>query len=74
MRRGSQATRFKGEYTRHEEEQPATFGESLHFFAAVGVDNVIVYTFARHDFLHAPDTSNCHLHCNSQQGAMIVNS
>lgn len=69
-----QATRFKGEYTLHEEEQLATFGESLHFFAAEGVDNVIVYTSARHDFPAPRRTLRTATYIATGSRAMIVNS
>src|SRR5215475_3950673 len=44
--------RFKGECTRDEEEQSRYIGELLDVFAAEGVDNVFVYTFACYHFLH----------------------
>jgi len=49
---GARPVRFKGEYTRDEEEQSRYIGELLDVFEAEGVDNVFVYTFARYDFPH----------------------
>jgi hypothetical protein len=41
--------RFKGEYTRDEDEQARYIRELLEVFEAEGVDNAFVYTFARYD-------------------------
>lgn len=41
--------RFKGQYTRDEDEQARYLRESLDVFAAEGVDSMFVYTFARYD-------------------------
>jgi hypothetical protein len=49
---GARPVRFKGEYTRDEEEQSRYIRELLDIFEAEGVDNVFVYTFARYDFPH----------------------
>jgi hypothetical protein len=44
--------RFKGEYTRDEDEQARYLRELLDVFEAEGVDIVFVYTFARYDLPH----------------------
>ena len=44
--------RFKGEYTRDEDEQARYLRELLDIFEAESVDNVFVYTFARYDLAH----------------------
>jgi len=41
--------RFKGEYTRDEDEQARYVRELLEVFEAEGVDHAFVYTFARYD-------------------------
>jgi hypothetical protein len=46
---GARPVRFKGEYTRDEDEQARYLGELLEVYEAEGVDNVFVYTFARYD-------------------------
>jgi hypothetical protein len=49
---GARPVRFKGEYTRDEDEQARYLRESLDVFKAEGVDNVFVYTFARYDLVY----------------------
>src|SRR5215831_2294603 len=46
---GARPVRFKGEYTRDEDEQARYLRELLDVFETEGVDNVFVYTFARYD-------------------------
>jgi hypothetical protein len=49
---GARPLRFKGEYTRDEDEQARYLRELLDVFEAEGVDNVFVYTFARYDLAY----------------------
>jgi len=49
---GARPVRFKGEYTRDEDEQARYLRELLEVFETEGVDNVFVYTFARYDLTH----------------------
>jgi hypothetical protein len=49
---GARPVRFKGEYTRDEDEQAGYLRELLDVFEAEDVDNVFVYTFARYDLAH----------------------
>jgi hypothetical protein len=49
---GARPVRFKGEYTRDENEQARYLRELLDVFEAEGVDNVFVYTFARYDLAY----------------------
>lgn len=49
---GARPVRFKGAYTRDEDEQARYLGELLGVFEVEGVDNVFVYTFARYDLVH----------------------
>src|SRR5215471_17342282 len=46
---GARPVRFKGEYTRDEDEQARYLRELLDVFETEGVNNVFVYTFARYD-------------------------
>jgi len=47
--------RLKGEYVRDEDEQATYLREVLEVFAAEGVDNAFVNTFARYDLPHRSD-------------------
>jgi hypothetical protein len=47
--------RLKGEYVRDEDEQATYLREVLDVFAAEGVDNAFVNTFARYDLPHRSD-------------------
>ena len=49
------ADHLKGEYVRDEAEQATYLRELLDVFAAEGVDNAFVYTFARYDLPHRED-------------------
>jgi hypothetical protein len=49
---GARPVRFKGEYTRDEDEHARYLRELLDIFEAERVDNVFVYTFARYDLAH----------------------
>jgi hypothetical protein len=49
---GARPVRFKGEYTRDEDEQARYLRDLLDVFEAESVDNVFVYTFARYDLVH----------------------
>jgi hypothetical protein len=44
--------RFKGEFTRDEDEQARYLGELLEVYEAEGVNSVFVYTFARYDLAY----------------------
>jgi hypothetical protein len=49
---GARPVRFRGEYTRDEDEQARYLRELLDVFDAEGVDHVFVYTFARYDLAY----------------------
>lgn len=49
---GARPVRFKGAYTRDEDEQARYLRELLDVFEAEGVDHVFVYTFARYDLTY----------------------
>jgi hypothetical protein len=55
---GARPVRFKGEYTRDEDEQGRYLRELLDVFETEGVDAVFLYTFTRYDLVYRSATED----------------